>query len=591
MCTCKLNYLFMLLFTLVTETMFAHDIAVVNQENDTIFYNIINDGNELAVTYKEGNGFNNISKDRYKGSITIPETIFYNNQTYKVVKIGESAFFYCDELTNVILPPSIIEIGNSAFKYCSALTNLTIPKSVTSIGKAVFSSCNSLKNIYLPNSISSIGSSTFRNCTEIEEISLPTSLSIISEQLFNGCTKLKSISIPDSVTSIEMLAFANCSSLNSVTIGKSVSSIAQRAFEFCASLNAVHIKDIMSWCKIKFGEPGILSGANPLIAAKHLYLNDKEIEDLVIPDGITQIEDYTFSRCLSITNVSFPNSLKTIGFNAFSDCINLKKVIIPNSVTNINGESFKNCDSLTSISIGKSVKTIGGGAFSNCNALRTVKSYIIEPFPITNFPYNVYRNGTLYVPANTKELYCRLDGWRDFLKIQEMDDSDEPYNPEWDKCMTPTISYNNGEIMFHCETEDVEFVSEIKDDDIKKYFDNKITLTATYNISVFAKKEGYNNSDVVNAKLCWLESTPETEGVTNLISKISAQPVLIQSFGNIINIQGLDENTLVIIYDSNGQMVGKSTVNLNSNNIKTSLKKGDIAIVKFGNHCIKLLMK
>ncbi len=65
--------------------------------------------------------------------------------------------------------------------------------------------------------------------------------------------------------------------------------------------------------------------------------------------------------------------------------------------------------------------SIGGGAFSGCSGLTSVISEITEPFNCGTdaFPTNACRNGTLYVPAGTKDLYIRFDGWRNFLHIEE----------------------------------------------------------------------------------------------------------------------------------------------------------------------------
>lgn len=68
--------------------------------------------------------------------------------------------------------------------------------------------------------------------------------------------------------------------------------------------------------------------------------------------------------------------------------------------------------------------------------------------------------------------------------------------PETQKCATPTISYINGEIVFGCETEGVNYVSVITAPDAKNYYDGKIIPTNQYTVSVYATKEGYENSDV-----------------------------------------------------------------------------------------------
>ena len=57
-----------------------------------------------------------------------------------------------------------------------------------------------------------------------------------------------------------------------------------------------------------------------------------------------------------------------------------------------------------------------------------MNSEITEPFNCKNsFSENTLRKGTLYVPEGTKELYTRFDGWREFLKIEEMGEHTEKY--------------------------------------------------------------------------------------------------------------------------------------------------------------------
>ena len=74
-----------------------------------------------------------------------------------------------------------------------------------------------------------------------------------------------------------------------------------------------------------------------------------------------------------------------------------------------------------SITIPNSVISIGLQAFYSCNNLLIVNSEIWEPFNCKDvFTTNTLRNGTLYIPVGTKNLYTRFDGWREFLKIEEV---------------------------------------------------------------------------------------------------------------------------------------------------------------------------
>ena len=154
----------------------------------------------------------------------------------------------------------------------------------------------------------------------------------------------------------------------SVSIPNSVTGIGSSAFYDCSNLNAVHIEDLAAWCKIFFSS----SSANPIYYAHNLYLNDKLVTNLVIPNGVTTIGGYAFSSCESLTSVSIPNSVTSIRWNAFSGCSGLTSVSIPNSVTNIGNDAFSGCTGLTSVSIPDSVTTIGRSAFSGCTGLTSV---------------------------------------------------------------------------------------------------------------------------------------------------------------------------------------------------------------------------
>ena len=64
------------------------------------------------------------------------------------------------------------------------------------------------------------------------------------------------------------------------------------------------------------------------------------------------------------------------------------------------------------------------------------------------------------------------------------------------KCATPTIVFVNGELTFSCKTEGVEYTYEITSADVKKGNASKVTISGKYNVSVYATKEGYEDSDV-----------------------------------------------------------------------------------------------
>ena len=171
-----------------------------------------------------------------------------------------------------------------------------------------------------------------------------------------------------SVTSIGEHAFYNCSGLTSVTIPNSVTSIGDDAFYGCTGLTSVNITDIAAWCNIAFSS----YISNPLYYAKHLYVNNVEVTNLVIPEGVTSIGERAFQNCSGLTSVTIPNSVTSIGDYAFYECYRLTSVTIGNSVTSIGKYAFYKCRSLTSVTIPNSVTSIGGWAFYHCTGLTSV---------------------------------------------------------------------------------------------------------------------------------------------------------------------------------------------------------------------------
>ena len=161
------------------------------------------------------------------------------------------------------------------------------------------------------------------------------------------------------------------------------------------------------------------------------------------------------------------------------------------------------------------------------------------------------------------------------------------------KCATPTISYASGKLKFKCETEGVKFISELKDNDIKVYDKDEIALSVTYTVTVYATKDDYEDSNVATGTLCWIEQQPNLEGIVDedAIMEVKALPVLIQSQGGIVSIQGAIEDTPIAIYDADGKQYGTTIAGKSGATVATSLRPGSVAIVKIGEKSVKVVIK
>ena len=280
-------------------------------------------------------------------------------------------------------------------------------------------------------------------------------------------------------------------------------------------------------------------------------------------------------------------SVTSIGNQAFAYCYGLTSVTIPNSVTRIGEDAFSGCSGLTSVTIPNSVTSIGSSAFRDCHDLLDVYCYA-EKVPSTesnafNGSYPEY--ATLHVPDASIESYKTTAPWSSFGKIVGLSGG-EPEQPEVEKCATPVVTYVDGCLEITCETEGAEFITDIADNDIKKHYESKIELSATYNIEVYATKANYDNSDTVSVALVWVENG-DTDVETGIIS-VEAAPVLIQGNGGVLSVSGLTKDTEVVVYTISGTEVARATATDGTATISTGLQSGTIVVVKFGNKSVKV---
>ena len=362
-------------------------------------------------------------------NITLPDSVTY---------IGKEAFAHC-RLTSINLPNSVTTIGESAFEYGGTFTDITIPESVTSIGRSAFNGCNftsltwnakncssngnmqsrniervtigdevvvlpdyfvnssKITTVNIPQSVTTIGGWAFYGCSGLSSITIPESVTRIGGNAFAGCVNLTDIDIPDAVSYIGEQAFANDINLGSVTIGKFLTEIRYRVFEGCNITN-------LTWNARNCSSNGDMPTAN--------------IERVTIGDEVVVLPDY-FVKGSKITTVNIPQSVTTIGSQTFRDCSGLTSVNIPNSVTTIGGSAFFGCSGLTSITIPNSVTEIVGQAFYDCDGLDTVTCLALCPPVIewSAFSSDCKNNALLRVPVTAKQDYKSASDWMWFKHI------------------------------------------------------------------------------------------------------------------------------------------------------------------------------
>lgn len=153
--------------------------------------NSINVSENSKNFYSNGTMLYNRQKDSLKlcvrnvrGPVVVPDG---------VRSIGDSAFYYCNNITRVTLPASLNEIGHGAFSSCSKLDSVVLPKSIVKIGDYTFNSCVRMSSIVLPQGLLSIGISAFLRCRKLGTIVIPSSVKSICSYAFSNCEGLKEV--------------------------------------------------------------------------------------------------------------------------------------------------------------------------------------------------------------------------------------------------------------------------------------------------------------------------------------------------------------------------------------------------------------
>lgn len=393
--------------------------------------------------------------------------------------------------------------------------------------------------------VTSVGYRAFWQCSELISVVVPQSINSIGASAFHSCQNLSSVSLSDGLTNIGSAAFRNCNKLQEIVIPNTVVKMEDWVFADCTSINSISLSNNLEY-----------------------------------------ISGMAFWKCYSLKNIRIPHSVTSIWGGAFEDCTGLETLVMPDEVNYIDMSAFAGCSNLKELTLGKGIVSIGEKIISGCKNLSKIICYA-SAIPSTHanaFAESYVGYMELYVPNNLVADYTNNEIWNQFGKIL-------PIPSESDKCATPSISYANGKLSFTCETEGAECVATISDTDIKTHYGNEISLTATYTISVYATAPGYDNSDIATATLCWINAAPRTEGMTSIISQARGQTALIQCHDGTLNITGLEYGTKIDVYTSAGILVGAANVSGTTTLISTGLGRGQIAIVKIGESCFKMVIR
>lgn len=158
----------------------------------------------------------------------------------EMTKIGDYAFFGCDQVTSVVIPSKVTQIGECAFAQCSSLIQVDLGTGVEVIGEGAFQECQSLVSISFPDSLKEISSKAFFRCFYLREVKVPATVETMGESVFSYCTNLVRANIQASMKELPGWTFYGCASLTDVSLASEITSVGDYVFLFCDSLNGIY---------------------------------------------------------------------------------------------------------------------------------------------------------------------------------------------------------------------------------------------------------------------------------------------------------------------------------------------------------------
>ena len=270
----------------------------------------------------------------YESRVVVPEGI---------TALAEEAFAGKESIDRILLPESLRRIGAEAFKDCLLLQTISLPPGIEYIGPSAFENCVKLIRVFLPPDLTKVEKGTFKRCQVLKEVSFGRDIQVIEEQAFYGCGALKEMSLPESLTFIGEMAFYRCRGLERIDLPDSVETVKSLAFAECGVKKAKIRRTGRSW-------------------GNGVFFGCKRLKKIELEDGVVHIPDRFAYGCISLHEISVPDTILSVGRNVWEDTPFLENWLQKGQETEQkilwDGRNLSGC-----VRLSAKTRVVAGGAF------------------------------------------------------------------------------------------------------------------------------------------------------------------------------------------------------------------------------------
>lgn len=375
-----------------------------------------------SVSFEQGSVCESIGAYNFYGAVfetlSLPENLN---------EIGAYAFSDCMNLTDIVVPEGVTMIGERAFFSCGSLRSVYIP-ATAQVGTDILYACYSLQTVQIPADVLEQNSFYDEGVTELrivrgdvvqsslmfsslKKLSVLKDVAYIDFSAFNFASQLTeiyfdardyvcsngfygssqySVTVGPNVTHISdgmfggdglisvafeegsictdigTMAFAS-ENLESIELPESIQTIGMQAFGSYGRVTDIYYKgDVKGWSELLCHE-----NFHGYDISYNLYIQGELADELVIPETVTNIENFAFSGIISLTSVEFLSSDIQIGQNAFAGCASLR--LVCGGVASVGNYAFDNCTALEEVKLSsEELLAVEGFAFRGCTALESL---------------------------------------------------------------------------------------------------------------------------------------------------------------------------------------------------------------------------